>query len=152
MSREKIFFRVVKGAIVPADQIAVEKMRSRGFKMGDILQADLVKLRNPAFNRLVHRIGALAAANIEDFERMDAHETLKQIQLDGQIACSKQVIEMPTLGKCVVHVPKSLSFDSMDEGEFNETARAMCQYLVQRYWPSLTPDQVQEMAETFVGD
>lgn len=152
MSREKIFLRVVKGALVPADDYAMNKIRSRGFKVGDVLQADLVKLRNPAFNRLVHRIGGLAAANIEAFAGMDAHESLKRIQLEGNIACTQQVVDMPGIGRCMVTIPKSLSFDNMDEGEFHETARAMCRFIAEKYWPSLTPEQIEQMAESFVGE
>jgi hypothetical protein len=152
MSRDKIFLKVIKGALVPADDSAARKIRSRNFRVGDVLQADLVKLRNPAFNRLVHRIGGLASANIEAFAEMDAHEALKRIQLEGNIACDHQVVEMPGIGKCMVTIPKSLSFDAMDEGEFHETARAMCRFIAEKYWPSLTPEQIEEMAESFVGE
>lgn len=152
MSREKIFLRVVKGALVPADDYATGKMRSRGFNIGDILQADLVKLRNPAFNRLVHRIGNLVVANIEDFAGMKGHEAIKQLQLDGGIACVRQIVDLPGLGRCMVTNPKSLSFDSMDEGEFREAARAICRYIAEKYWPTLTAEQVEQMAESFVGE
>jgi len=152
MSREKIFLRVVKGALVPADDYAMNKIRSRGFRVGDVLQADLVKLRNPAFNRLVHRIGELVAANIEAFAGMDAHESLKRIQLEGNIACTQQVVDMPGIGRCMVTIPKSLSFDNMDEGEFHETARVMCRFIAEKYWPSLTPEQIEQMAESFIGE
>lgn len=152
MSREKIFLRVIKGALVPADDYAMNKIRSRGFKMGDVLQADLVKLRNPAFNRLVHRIGSLVSANVEAFSGMDSHETLKRIQLEGNIACDQKMLDMPGLGRCMVTVPRSLSFDNMDEGEFHETARAMCRFVAEKYWPSLTAEQIETMAESFVGE
>jgi hypothetical protein len=152
MSREKIFLRVVKGALVPADDYAMNKIRSRGFKVGDVLQSDLTKLRNPAFNRLVHRIGGLVSANVEAFSGMDGHEALKRIQLEGNIACTQQVVDMPGIGRCMVTIPKSLSFDNMDEGEFHETARAMCRFIAEKYWPSLTAEQIEQMAETFVGE
>lgn len=152
MSREKIFLRVVKGALVPADDYAMNKIRSRGFKIGDVLQADLVKLRNQAFNRLVHRIGGLVSANVEAFAGTDAHETLKRIQLEGNIACDQKMLDMPGIGRCMVTVPRSLSFDNMDEGEFHETARSMCRFIAEKYWPNLTAEQIEQMAETFVGE
>jgi hypothetical protein len=152
MSREKIFLRVVKGAMVPADDYAMNKIRSRGFRIGDVLQADLVKLRNPKFNRLVHRIGSLVVANIDAFAGMDSHEALKKIQLEGNVACTQQVVDMPGIGRCMVTIPKSLSFDNMDEGEFHETARAMCRFIAEKYWPSLTAEQIEQMAETFIGE
>ena len=42
---------------------------------------------------------------------------------------------------------RSLSFESMDEGEFKETIRAMSEYIARTYWPSLTPQQIEQMAE-----
>lgn len=152
MSREKVYLRVIKGALVPADEQAAQKIRARGFKVGDVLQADLVKLRNPAFNRLVHRIGSLVVANIDAFEHMDAHQALKHIQAEANIACTTQMVDMPGIGRCMVTIPKSLSFDSMDEGEFHETARAMCRHISEKYWPSLTADQIEQMAESFIGE
>jgi hypothetical protein len=52
----------------------------------------------------------------------------------------------------MVTIPKSLSFENMDEGEFNETARSMCRFISEKYWPALTPEQVQTMAESFIGE
>lgn len=152
MSREKIYLRVAKGALVPADDYALGKLRSRGYTVGDILQADLSKLRNPAFNRLAHRIGGLVAANIDVFAGMDAHDVLKRLQLEGNIACDQQVVEMPGLGRCMVTVPRSLSFEAMDEGAFREVIRAMCRLIAEKYWPSLTPEQIEQMAESFVDE
>lgn len=152
MSREKIFLRVERGVLVPADEYAKKKLRDRGFRIGDVLTADLTKVRNPAFNRLVHRIGMLVSQNIDDFHGLDAHEALKKMQLEGAIACTQQIVEMPGVGRCMVTIPKSLSFDTMDEGEFHEVARAMCRYIAQKYWPTMTPEAIQEMAESFVGE
>jgi hypothetical protein len=150
MSREKIQLRVIKGALVPANQGEVAKMRDRGYNLGDLLIADLHKPRNPKFNRLVHNIGAMVVANIDDYQNMTAHEAIKQIQLMAGIACDKKIIEIPNTGKCVVSVPKSLAFDSMDEGEFLQVAKLLCRYIATRYWTTMSPEQVQEMAEAFV--
>jgi hypothetical protein len=40
----------------------------------------------------------------------------------------------------------------MDEGEFHEAARAMCRFIAEKYWPDLTPEQVEQMAESFVEE
>jgi len=152
MGREQIFLRVIKGALVPADDSASEKLRSRGFRRGDILQADLVKLRNPKFNRLVHRIGQLVVANLDAFDGLDGHGALKRIQLEGNIACDEQVIQYPAIGNCLVRIPRSLSFEAMDEGEFQETARAMCRYIAAKYWQDMTPEQIEEMANSMIDE
>ena len=152
MAREKIFLRVIKGALVPADDSAREKLRDRGFCAGDVLQADLAKLRNPKFNRLVHRIGLLVVANLEAFDGLDGHGALKRLQLEGNIACDEQTVEYPSVGKCLVRIPRSLSFADMDEGEFQEVARAMCRLIAERYWVEMTPEQIEEMAESMIDE
>ncbi len=152
MSREKIALRVVKGALVPSDSYAMETIRKRGFKMGDILLADLTKPRNYKFDKLVHRIGQLVVKNIEEFENMTAHEALKQLQIDGNIACKSTVVDYPGIGKSKLTVPQSLSHEITDDGQMHEIARAMCRYIAQTYWPEMTEEQVNEMAETFVDE
>lgn len=152
MSREKIFLKVIKGALVPADDYAAKKLRDRGYAIGDVLAADLSKLRNPAFHRLVHRIGRLAVANIEAFKNGDAHDAIKRMQVEAGIACIQQVADLPAVGKCLVTIPRSLSFSSLDEGEFREVARAICRHISEKYWPTMTPEAIEEMAESFVDD
>lgn len=152
MARQKIFLRVIKGALVAADDAATDALRSRGFKRGDILLADLTKLRNPKFNRLVHRIGQLVVANVASFDGLDGHGALKRIQLEGNIACDEQMVDYPSLGQCLVRVPRSLSFDAMDEGEFNEVARAMCRHIAAKYWQDMTAEQIEEMANTMIDE
>ena len=71
--RERIYLRVDRGMLVPADPYAASVLRQRGYKIGDLLAAELVKPRNPKFNRLVHRLGQLVVANIEAFAGLDAH-------------------------------------------------------------------------------
>lgn len=51
-----------------------------------------------------------------------------------------------------VHVPRSLSYESMDQGEFHEVVKTICKYVSRRYWPSLTPEAIEEMAEAMKGD
>ena len=85
--REKIYFRVTKeGTLAPADQYAQSKCRDRGYRVGDLLSADLTKPRNPKFNRLVHRIGQLVVSNIDGFSGLDAHLAIKRLQIDGKVA------------------------------------------------------------------
>ena len=114
---ESVYLRVDKGVLVPADSYAAGQLRTRRFKVGDVLKGKLTKLRNAKFNRLVHRIGQLVVANIDAFQGMDAHTALKRIQLEGNIACEQLALTMPNVGVVMAKVPRSLSFESMDEGE-----------------------------------
>lgn len=41
---------------------------------------------------------------------------------------------------------------SMEQGEFFELMKSLCRHIAETYWPHLTPEQVQEMAESFVEE
>jgi hypothetical protein len=150
--KERIYFRVNDRGLIPADQYAASRLKEKNYKPGDVIAATLVKLRNPRFNRLVHRIGQLVTANIEAFAGLDAHTAIKRLQMEGRIACEEIGILVPGYGMVVQVIPRSLAFDSMDEGEYHEVARAICRLIAERYWLTLTPEQIEQMAESFVGE
>lgn len=149
--RERIYLRVDKGCLVPADNYAASKLRERNYRVGDLLAAELVKPRNPKFNRLVHRIGQLVVANIEAFAGLDAHKAIKRIQIEGKVFCEEIGIHVPGYGMLVQLIPRSLSFESLDEGEYHEAAKAICRTISERYWTDLEPEAIEEMAESFIG-
>src|SRR4030067_506831 len=149
---EKLMLRIEKGAFLPADGYTASRLRERGYHTGELVGAIVAKLRNPRFNRLVHRIGQLCAANLGAFSGMDAHQVIKRVQLESGIACDETAIRVPGLGMVMHRTPRSLSFESMDDGEFHDAARGLCRWIAAEYWPTLSAEQVQEMAESFVGD
>lgn len=145
MTRERIRLRIVKGALVPADNRALEILRERAFHIGDIVSADITKPRNVRFNALIHHIGQLVAQNIESFSGMNGHAVIKRLQLESGIACDESMIDIDGLQAKIVK-PKSLAFDRMDDGEVHELARAICAHISAKYWPECTPEQIAEMA------
>lgn len=151
-NKERIYLRVIKGGLVPADDYAASRLREKAYKVGDVLAAQITKLRNPRFNRLVHRIGQLVVANIEAFDGLDAHTAIKRLQIEGRIACDEIGILVPEYGMVVQVIPRSLSFDTMDEAEYREVARSICRLIAQRYWQTLAPEQIEQMAESFVQE
>lgn len=148
MSKARVALRFEKGALIPADQYSVDLIRNRGYKVGDLVFADLAKPRNPRFFRLAHAFGKLCAENIDAFEGMSAHKVLKRIQIEGDIACNTMKVTIPIYGEIDYREPQSLAFESMDEGRFTEVFKAMCEYVCRTYWPDCTPEQVASMAET----
>lgn len=150
--REKIWLRVTKGALVPADPYAASKLRERGYRTNDLLAADLTKPRNPKFNRLVHRIGQLVVANIEAFAWLDPHLAIKRLQIEGKVACDEIGIMVPNYGIVIQLIPRSLSFESMDEGEYQEAARGICRTIAERYWHGMDAAQVEAMAACMVDE
>lgn len=148
--RKGILLRIEKGALVPADAAALRELRERGYKVGDVLVADLVLPRNPEFNGLAHKLGALIAENIEAFDGMKAHDVLKRIQVEAGIECDETVTDVPGLGRMVFKQPRSLSFYSMDQGEFYGFTKQVCEYVAKTYWPSVPPARIARMADCMV--
>ena len=144
---KRIIMRVGKGGIVPADEYAREQLRERNYRVDDIVAVDIRKARNPRFNRLVHAFGKLLAANVETFHGMDAHSALKRVQVESGIGCDEIAMNIPGVGPVMYRVPKSISFESIDETEFSELYRGWCVYVADTYWGGLEPERVDEMAE-----
>lgn len=144
---ERIALRVVKGALVPSDDFAAERLRQRGYHLGDELSAELRKARNPRFNRLVHQLGQLLIQNVEAFALYtDAHKVLKRLQIEADIACDHVAILVPNLGMVEQRIPLSLSFETMEEGAFKQVHAAFCKHIAATYWPDLKPEQIEEMS------
>lgn len=145
--RERIAMRVAKGRLEPASRSDAERLRARRYGIGDVVFCELTKPRNPGFHRLAHAFGTMVVENIEAFEHLSAHEALKRIQIEGDIGCDALMLNMPGIGPVSYRMPRSLSYESMDESEFREVFVGMCRYVADRYWPDLDPEQVEEMAE-----
>lgn len=149
---ERFMLRVEKGALKPADELTVQRLRAKGYSTGDVLSATLKKPRNPRFHRLAHALGQLIADNIEDFEAMDCHGVLKRLQWEANVGCEAMGVRIPGVGFQPVRIPKSLSFDNMDEGEFHEVMRGLSRYVAEHYWPDLEAWQIEEMAQCMVQE
>lgn len=148
--KEKLALRIIKGGLVPADAYTQKRLREKGYKVNDVVFAVITKPRNPRFNGLVHKFGEIVADNIDDFENYDPHKVLKRIQTEALIGCEENVFRVPGVGLITQYVPRSLSFESMDEGEFHEIFKAMCNHIAKHYWTSLSSEQIAEMIQVMV--
>lgn len=168
--------RVVKGAFVPADLMAWQALRRKKLKTDSVVLVDVHQLRNPKFNRLVHKLGQLCVVNLEAFEHLDAHGAIKKVQMEADLCCeqygvsadhlwgmvSDWIIEQtgqlvrPALvligqmiqGKTIpARVPQSIAFSEMPEDEFHRLYTGMCAHIAKTYWPDLDADRVAALAE-----
>lgn len=144
--RERLLLRVAKGCLEPADGFTAARLRARGYRVGDQVLAELTKPRNPKFHRLVHQFGQVLVDNVEAFAHLDGHQVLKRLQIEGDIACDQVPLVIPGVGPVTYRVPRSLSFESMDDGEFSEVFREFSRYVAKHYWPDMTPEQIENMA------
>ena len=143
---ERIALRVDKGCLRPADGLSQERLRERGYRVGDVVFAELKKPRNPGFHRLAHALGKLVSDNIEDFHGMSAHATIKRLQLESNVACEEIAYRINAMS-VIQRIPLSLSFESLDEAEFHEVYGAICRHIGKTYWDGLSADEVQAMVE-----
>lgn len=147
---EKLAFRVhaheKHGFLLsPADSYSYGRMQDKRYRHGDLVFAAPTKPRNPGFHRHAHNIGTLLAENIDDFEGMQAHAVLKRLQLETGIGCDEYGYRLD--GRMLFQrVPYSLSYESMDDGEFREVIAGFCQHICDNYWHSLEPRDVEDMA------
>ncbi|MDN5871674.1 MAG: hypothetical protein L0H73_13255 [Nitrococcus sp.] len=148
--RERVALRIGKGQLTPADDLSIERLRQRGYAVGEVVMAELVKCRNPAFNRLSHALGGLIAENIGAFSGMDSHAVLKRLQIEANVGCDEVALNFPGVGPCTYRVPRSLSFGSMGEEQFQATIAGLCAHVAKQYWPTLSAEQIAEMAELWI--
>lgn len=140
------------GCLVPDSGLDRRAMRDRKYTVGTQLRAELKKPRNVAFHRLAHAIGGLMVDQVEGFDGMDAHSAFKRLQGESGACCEPMELDLGTLGKVSVQVPRSISFDEMDEGEFHELVSAVYDTIVERYWPTMAPAAIEEMALMYERD
>jgi len=144
--REVLMMRVQKGALAPADSYTQQRLREKGLHINDLVGVTLRKIRNPGFHRLAHALGDFMVKNVDKFENLNAHTTLKRLQVEGGIACDDFYSEVGG-EKMMIRVPRSLSFESMDDGEFHEVYGAMCRHVAKTYFEGLDEHQVAAMVE-----
>jgi hypothetical protein len=133
--------------LVPYDAHTAARLRESDYHIDDVLTATLRKSRNPGFHRLAHAFGQLCADNIDRFTGMAAHAVLKAIQYEADIACDRMMVNLKGFGMVEVRIPVSLSFDSLDEGEFREVYSALCRHVAAEYLPDLDEHQVAQLVE-----
>lgn len=157
--RRPIYFVVVRGIdkatgeecgmLKPLNMVDRRAMKDRRYSVGTEVRAELKKPRNVKFHRLAHALGALIAEQLDAFHGLGAHDALKKLQAISGAACSPVEYNLEGIGKIVRTEPRSIAFDELDEGEFQEAMRTMYAKLQSEYWPSLTPEAIEQMVEMY---
>lgn len=164
----------VVGCLVPASWADNRLLRERKYRTNDHIRATLTHPRNSKFHRLVHQLGTVACQNLEGFEHMDSHAAIKKLQTDSGVYCEAREVSaapvvaaiqqaahsllgegvarmlsavLPEIETVQILVPQSIAYDCMDESDFRQFWDGICQHLIDRYWPSLTEEQITEIAE-----
>ena len=148
---ERLAFRVTPTGLEIADTFSAARFKAKGLNAGDLVFAEIRKPRNPGYHRLAHALGQIVADNLDEFEGMDSHATIKRLQLEAGIGC--EAIAYKVNGMSIVQsIPLSLSFESMDQSEFESVFMGICRHLAKAYWPSATADEIAAMAEVMPAE
>jgi hypothetical protein len=81
---------------------------------------------------------------------MDSHAALKRLQLEANVACEEIAYRVNGMS-IVQRIPLSLSFESLDQSEFESVFMGVCRHLARVYWPSATADEIAAMADVMPG-
>lgn len=122
-------------------------LRERNYAVGSEVRAVIRAPRNPAFHRKAHVLGSIVVANIEGFESLDAHAAVKRLQTESGACCDVSTMTIPELGVVSIKSPQSISFDSMDQEQFESLMTAIYRHIVREYWPTMTEEQIGDMVE-----
>lgn len=162
------------GVFVPNDAMSERRAKAKRWKVGTVLSAVLKLARFPWYHRKAHVFGQLLSDNIERFAYADAHDVLKRLQLEADIGCDVMTIDAASMweeitnaicGQAGEHLrpsfqvigsflkgvdipsrtPRSLSFESMDQTEFEGVMKQMFDHVRRTYWPTADDETIEEM-------
>lgn len=162
------------GCLVPLDWTNRNLMRERHYRINDHVRATLTMTRNVKFHRLVHGLGRIVTQNVDTFENMTSHAAIKRLQQEsgthchishinaepvvnailnaaasilGEVAAKMLAPALAEIKTIELQEAESIAFDSLDEAGFRQFWAGICEHLVARYWPTMTVEQISEMAE-----
>ena len=141
---------VKKGRLEPASMRDVAEIRRLGLTIGESVTARIMRSRSAGFMRLAHRIGRVVRENVDGGQHMTDHDAIKRLQWESGVECERMAVRMPDVGMVEVRMPRSISYDSMDEDRFRLMIRSLCEYIVEEYWPECSPGQIERMAEVLI--
>lgn len=139
-------------AFVPSHGIDRRICREKRCHANSEWRIELRKPRNPKFFRKAHSLGLLCAAQIDKFHGKDGHAVLKELQRESGVCCDLLELDLGQLGKVPVNEARSLSFDDMEETEFEDFWTGITRYLIATYWPNMTPEEIEHQAEFITND
>ena len=104
---------------------------------------DEIKVKVPSIDDTTYRIiAALLDIMLDLVGENEKHNLMTVVD-----ALSKLIEDADNNAYTDVRIPKSLSFANMDETEFRETMDGIAKYVIESYWPDMTIDEINRMAE-----
>jgi hypothetical protein len=142
------------GSFRAADSASRKILKERNFFKGQEVIGYLYRVRDGLQWRRAHALGTLLADHVEAFHGLNAHQALKKTQLDGNIACDVERIDLPAPISMTVErkVVRSLAFGEMDDAEFSAIFKQLCTYIAKTYFPDMDATAVEDMLNLMPQD
>ena len=140
----KLYLRKTLRGFEPADDPSKEAWRR--FKQGEVYRADVVKPRSYQHHKLCFALLNLTYANQDRWNSFEAFRKAVAI-------AAGHTEELVTVHGEIIRLPKSLSYDSLDEVEFTQVFGAMmtvCAEILGLTCPELEPE-VSKYADEHYG-
>ena len=151
---ELITFRVERGALVPANESARKLLRAKNLVRGDMIMIPerYFQKRNYEFHKKAHAIGKMLVESIDDFKGLDPHSAIKRVQRLGLIECEETTVVIPGMGEVTMVKPKSIAFSEMGQRRFYALVLNLCRFVAERYFPTMSAEDVLKLSESFVDE
>lgn len=130
----RIYLKKILGGFEPADEPSLELWKK--YKRGEVYRADVVKPRSYQHHKLCFALLNLTYANQERWNNFESFR--KAIAI-----AAGHTEELVTVHGEVIRLPKSLSYDSLEEVEFTQVFGAMmtvCAEILGMEAPELEPE------------
>ena len=117
----------------PADAEIIEQLA-----FGEAVQVEIKRPRNLRFHRKYFAL----MKTLYDIEGIQKHFTsIEHMRIILQMAVGHFEAYVTPEGR-TVYTPKSISFASMDDIEFNEMYNKIIQYVIEKFVPEYTPEDI----------
>ena len=126
-----------------ADEMSVENAKK--FKVGEVYKADVVK---PRSRKTLGRYWVLCQMILDNTEHFRSKEQVSDY-LKIRTGHSTSIVSKST-GE-IFHVANSIDFDSMDEAEFADLWKRVCDVVVADVLPGITQREIEYEIQKIVG-
>ncbi len=141
------------GSWIPADRASNNLAKDRGLLHSGVeVIGYLYQPRDGKQWRKIHALGSLLAQSVDEFHGWNSHDVIKKVQLDANVACENEEIDLGKLGVFSRRVAKSLAFGFMDESEFTGVYREISVYIGKKYFGFLGPEAEGEIAKLLLRE
>lgn len=134
--------KAINNTLVPSEIDAARYVRA--LKTGEDVMVTIKKPRNIQFHRKFFALLRLA------YENQDKYDTFEAFRHEVTLRSGFFTEHVHVTGK-ISYLPKSLSFDNMDELEFGKLYQKAIDVIIKHFMVGTDPDELARQAEGYVS-